>query len=272
MLSWILTEKEKIIAKQDDALTIEEQLIIKSMALMVRQEDSILETFKKIELPNSLVFYKPLNNKSNYILFIRTGESVDIEKINKVFEAVTNSLSMYSNPNSLTEEDLQKFEDDINTAIREIRKSKMVILGYAAVGKTTIKSMLKDDVYPLRHNPTIGTEIDQLTGELVVWDTAGQAGYLQLLPLYIQGANLVVVVSDSSLENALKTKRLVMPLRKDSKAKFVLIANMQDLPTSLTPDRVAQIVGIESHLGLTALDHNQRQKLITFLLESLERV
>jgi small GTP-binding protein len=259
MIAWILTDgTEKILATKNGVIGIDEKVIAKAMSSIIGQSKRVDE-IGRIDLPNSTMFYKQVHD--NYCLFIIARKSVGVARVEGVFEEV----SVAGREHLMT---LETLSNRITSALSRI-KTKVLIMGYAGVGKTTIKDLLRGKTLPLQHNPTIGVEVIQLTEDTMIWDTAGQVGYLQLLPQYLKGADLVVVVSDSTLKNALMTKKLVDTLRHNSRAHFVVIANKQDQLLSLTPSRVAQIIAIDEFIGLTALDTKQRESIIDFINRGL---
>lgn len=273
MLTWVLTNgKENIISSRNGNLSIDESVIIKSISSLIGEDSSSGYAIERFNLPTFTIFYKKLVKEVDipYVLFIKARKSMELEKIESVFNEVSILASKYKYNDEFSDECVMAFSTEINGAVDKVRQNKVLIMGYAGVGKTTIRNLLRGKELPLTHVPTIGVEVVNLTEDLLLWDTAGQVGYLQLLPHYIRGSDLVVVVSDSTLENALLTKRLVTSLKKMSDTKFVLVANKQDSSVSLTPERISQIIGISQFMGLTALEFNQRAAVLKFLNESLK--
>jgi small GTP-binding protein len=80
---------------------------------------------------------------------------------------------------------------------------KVVILGDSRVGRTSIITRQMLGYQPTIQNPTIGchcSEIhvvfDNRDTTLQVWDTACQEMYRALVPVYLRGANAVILVYD----------------------------------------------------------------------------
>ncbi|MHA1935067.1 MAG: ADP-ribosylation factor-like protein, partial [Candidatus Thorarchaeota archaeon] len=136
---------------------------------------------------------------------------------------------------------------------------KVAILGFAGVGKTTTLHLLRGETLPLVHDPTIGVSIKKLPEEvenanIVLWDLAGQSRFSILWAKMIANAQVVIIVTDSTLENVLRSKKLVSLVKEEvPDAKVIGIANKQDLPTALTPERVGQILGVPTY-ELVAID------------------
>jgi len=151
---------------------------------------------------------------------------------------------------------------------------KVAILGYAGVGKTTTLHLLRGETLPLVHDPTIGVSIKKLPDEvqnanIVLWDLAGQSRFSILWAKMIANAQVVIIVTDSTLENVLRSKKLVSLVTEEvPEAKMIGIANKQDLPTALTPERVGQILGIPTY-ELVAIDISYRDRLIQIIRKAI---
>ena len=151
---------------------------------------------------------------------------------------------------------------------------KVAILGFAGVGKTTTLHLLRGETLPLVHDPTIGVSIKRLPEEvenanIVLWDLAGQSRFSILWAKMIANAQVVVIVTDSTLENVLRSKKLVSLVKEEvPDAKIIGIANKQDLPTALTPERVGQILGIAT-FELVAIDISYRDRLIQIIRRAI---
>lgn len=84
-----------------------------------------------------------------------------------------------------------------------IYKFKMVLLGDSGVGKSCLISRYMYNHYNDFISATIGAQF--MTKELLdgkfridIWDTAGQERFRSLIPLYMKGANIIVLVIDIS--------------------------------------------------------------------------
>merc|ERR1719249_349807 len=92
---------------------------------------------------------------------------------------------------------------------------KLVLLGDAAVGKSSVVGRFVKNEFLDFQQPTIGAAFLTQTVNLAthkvkfeIWDTAGQEKYRSLAPLYYRGASAALVVYDitnrESFENARK--------------------------------------------------------------------
>ncbi|MEM2142490.1 MAG: ADP-ribosylation factor-like protein [Candidatus Thorarchaeota archaeon] len=151
---------------------------------------------------------------------------------------------------------------------------KVAILGFAGVGKTTTLRLLRGETLPLVHEPTIGVSIKNLPSEvsaanIVLWDVAGQSKFSVIWAKMVANAQVVVIVTDSTLENVLRSKKLVTMVREVvPDARIIGIANKQDLPMALTPERVGQILGIPTY-ELVAIDISYRDRLIQIIRRAI---
>jgi small GTP-binding protein len=82
-------------------------------------------------------------------------------------------------------------------------RCRVVLVGSASVGKTSILSQLVDHKFSADEKSTIGvnyqiysTQVDSIDVELQVWDTAGQEKYRSLGPVYYRGALGAIAVYD----------------------------------------------------------------------------
>lgn len=82
---------------------------------------------------------------------------------------------------------------------------RVVLIGDASVGKTSILNRLIEDRYDELEAQTIGAnyqlftqEIDSSRVEMQLWDTAGQEKFRSLIPVYYRNAIAAVAVYDVS--------------------------------------------------------------------------
>jgi small GTP-binding protein len=80
---------------------------------------------------------------------------------------------------------------------------KVILVGNASTGKTSIIRRYCDDEFTDCHHPTIGADfmfrtLRTASGEvnLQICDTAGQERYHSLVPIYTRGASVAIVVFD----------------------------------------------------------------------------
>jgi small GTP-binding protein len=85
-------------------------------------------------------------------------------------------------------------------------KLKMVILGDSGVGKSCLLTRYVNNLYSEFFTSTIGAafmtkNIDDKF-RIDIWDTAGQERYRSLIPMYLKGAHIILIVisSDTPIE------------------------------------------------------------------------
>lgn len=82
---------------------------------------------------------------------------------------------------------------------------KVIFLGDAGVGKTSVIRQRMGVPFNYMMKPTIGTNYEmtevQLRGELIrlrIWDTAGQEQFQSVVPMYMRGSHVAVVVASAA--------------------------------------------------------------------------
>ncbi|MFX0077770.1 MAG: ADP-ribosylation factor-like protein [Candidatus Hermodarchaeota archaeon] len=168
------------------------------------------------------------------------------------------------------EDFMEKVENYVVTTL------KVSIIGYGGVGKTTLVTLLNGGVPPTSYVPTIAIDIQKIEGarigtyEISTWDFAGQDRFRKLWELYFRGSRIILLVTDSTLENVLNSKDIIdLIRRKDIAAQLLAIANKQDLPGALSPQLVQRILGIKAY-GMVAIDPNNREKALDIIKEALK--
>jgi len=151
---------------------------------------------------------------------------------------------------------------------------KIAILGSGGVGKSSVLKLVLGDEPDANYIPTVGVDIKEFDFEvksmkLVFWDFSGQPHFRKLWQPFLEEADLVIVVSNSTVENLVETKSIIQLINAEKPdACIVLIANKQDLPEAIPPETIEKYMGMPVH-GLVAIDPNQREKLLEILKEAI---
>ena len=106
----------------------------------------------------------------------------------------------------MTEQDSN--EDSMENSMN-VTRHKIIFVGDAGVGKTTIISRIMDNPYNENYEPSIGVDFMsknlKYKGQnvkLQIWDTAGQEKYKGLIPSYVRNSSIVFVVYDVSAKTS----------------------------------------------------------------------
>ncbi|ETW86901.1 hypothetical protein HETIRDRAFT_377553 [Heterobasidion irregulare TC 32-1] len=118
---------------------------------------------------------------------------------------------------------------------------KLVLLGEAAVGKSSVVLRFVSNEFQANKEPTIGaaflTQKCRLEDRVLryeIWDTAGQERFHSLAPMYYRNAQAAVVVYDVTKASSLeKAKTWVKELQRQANPNIViaLAGNKLDLVT-----------------------------------------
>ncbi|KAG0266593.1 hypothetical protein BG011_001782 [Mortierella polycephala] len=126
---------------------------------------------------------------------------------------------------------------------------KLVLLGEAAVGKSSLVLRFVNDEFQENKEPTIGaaflTQKCRLEDKVIkfeIWDTAGQERFHSLAPMYYRNAQAAVVVYDVTKASSLeKAKSWVKELQRQANPNIViaLTGNKVDLVSSRRSRRMS---------------------------------
>ena len=160
---------------------------------------------------------------------------------------------------------------------------KVSLIGYPAVGKTTISKLLSQNITNTAMDriylPTQGFDLKTIQYNNInfkLWDFGGQRAYINYLEDYIVGSDLVFIVTDSTLNNVINSKKLLEMAWNiiDDDCPIVALANKQDLCRKdgrMEKKVVEQILKIKTY-GLTAIESSERTKLLNIVRNELKEV
>jgi small GTP-binding protein len=123
---------------------------------------------------------------------------------------------------------------------------KVILLGDASVGKTSLARRQATGTFDFRMMPTVGcdylastVEIDRRSVKLMLWDTAGQEQFASLVPMYVRGANACVIVASIVDPHTLEHMESWLNLLHQSgeKPPVVVAVNKTDLVDESTTQR-----------------------------------
>ena len=120
-----------------------------------------------------------------------------------------------------------------------MRIYKVVIIGDAAVGKTSLVTRITQNKFISNMNSTIGASftscdlnIENKNIRLNIWDTAGQEKFRSMVSMYYRNANFCIIVFDITKYNLDNIKYWITEYIEktiNSRPKFVLVGNKIDL-------------------------------------------
>ncbi|KAK4115192.1 ras-domain-containing protein [Canariomyces notabilis] len=128
---------------------------------------------------------------------------------------------------------------DTGNAVKPSSSVKLVLLGEAAVGKSSLVLRFVNNDFQENKEPTIGAafltqkcNLPTRTIKFEIWDTAGQERFASLAPMYYRNAQAALVVYDLTKPTSLiKAKHWVAELQRQASPGIViaLVGNKLDL-------------------------------------------
>lgn len=153
---------------------------------------------------------------------------------------------------------------------------KVALMGSGYAGKSTLIKLLTDSKSKLECNyqPTVGMDCGTITldeeTKVSLVEMGGQSHFEFMWPDMLQGSRMVVVVTESTPKAVLKTRQLLEKHRhRFAGAQVIAIANKQDLPGSMKPESVQDLLGIPTY-GMVAIDPKQRLKGYRLIVNGLK--
>ncbi|KIX95886.1 uncharacterized protein Z520_08594 [Fonsecaea multimorphosa CBS 102226] len=135
---------------------------------------------------------------------------------------------------------------DSSSAPKPSSSVKLVLLGEAAVGKSSLVLRFVNNDFQENKEPTIGaaflTQKISLPNRVIkfeIWDTAGQERFASLAPMYYRNAQAALVVYDLTKPTSLvKAKHWVAELQRQASPGIViaLVGNKLDLCAESSSD------------------------------------
>ena len=134
----------------------------------------------------------------------------------------------------MTEQDSK--EDSEGDSV-SVTRHKIIFVGDAGVGKTTIISRVMDNPFNEVYEPSRGVDfmskIIKYRGQnikLQIWDTAGQEKYKGLIPSYVRNSSIVFLIYDISVKTSFDNiPKWISFIRSIENTTLVLCGNKIDL-------------------------------------------
>ena len=128
----------------------------------------------------------------------------------------------------------------------ESKPVKVVIVGEAGVGKTSIMQVYSEGIFSANQSSTIGATccekdvvVNKIKYTVSIWDTAGQESYRTIVPMYFRGAAIAIVVFDIINKKSLDSVDFWVGTLKENLGQDVIIslcANKMDLDAERNVD------------------------------------
>ncbi len=167
---------------------------------------------------------------------------------------------------------LMELLDPIMDSIHRNLKTKISLVGFSGVGKTTTTKLICATEIPSVHIPTITGKISTVKiGKLYfhLWDFAGQEQFSYLWNDFILGSDAVLIITDSTLENVEKSRFFIELVREHAPyAHIAIIGNKQDLPNAMSVEKIEEILGMKTY-SMVAIDPDNRDKMIQIVADIL---
>lgn len=228
----------------------------------------------RVNLDGGVEFMNLKRTRLYYSNFDKTVFIFEADKNDDINEMKTKMKNIMQNFIADYGETLQNWNGDpsvfssFNEKVDELTTTllKLSLIGFSGVGKTTILKLIREEELPKEHIPTIGVGIKGVKGamigntQLVCWDLAGQERFKMTWDKFIKASSLIVIVTDSTLENVVKSRFFVRLVKEEEpEANMVALANKQDLPNALPPEKVEEILGVKTY-GFVAIDPMNKSK------------
>ena len=131
----------------------------------------------------------------------------------------------------------QDSKDDSEGDSVSVTRHKIIFVGDAGVGKTTIIARITESPFNEVYEPSIGVDFMSKSikyrGQnikLQIWDTAGQEKYKGLIPSYVRNSSIVFVVYDISVKSTFDNiPKWLTFIRSIENKTLILCGNKIDL-------------------------------------------
>ncbi len=194
--------------------------------------------------------------------------------IRRVLKAVCNRLVTVLNQGGM-----QRVKESYESIVQPCLYSviTIAIIGEAGVGKTSFLRLLRGQIPSLEYVPTVSVDtvsIENISFAgylLIILDFGGQEMFRKLWDLYMDRIDAIIVVTDSTLKNAVVSKGICESVRKKAAGvPLFAIANKQDLHNALDPSVLSRLLSADV-FPLVAIDLSFREQALKIILDIISR-
>ena len=219
------------------------------------------------------IMYQYVVNQNLLFIFI-TGFNDEIERTKKqLMKFKDEFLFTFGDKLENIDPSLLEMLNPLAYNIHKALKTKISLVGFSGVGKTTITNLIRSIEIPSIHIPTITGKVSNVKiGKLFfhLWDFAGQEQFSYLWNDFVVGSDAIIIITDSSLENVEKSKFFIELIKQSAPyAHAAVIGNKQDLPSALSVEKIEEIMGLKTY-KMIAIDPDNRDKMIQIIADILE--
>ena len=151
--------------------------------------------------------------------------------------------------------DQESYEDSVDNSI-SVTRHKIIFVGDAATGKTSIINRIIDNPFNDTYEVSIGIDFMskniRFRGQNIkiqIWDSAGQEKYKGLIPSYVRNSSIVFIVYDISNRSSFDNiPNWISFVKNIEKTTMILCGNKTDLDREVNKNEAEELAKREGLL------------------------
>ena len=144
--------------------------------------------------------------------------------------------------------DQESYEDSVDNSI-SVTRHKIIFVGDAATGKTSIINRIIDNPFNDTYEVSIGIDFMskniRFRGQNIkiqIWDSAGQEKYKGLIPSYVRNSSIVFIVYDISNRSSFDNiPNWISFVKNIEKTTMILCGNKTDLDREVNKNEAEEL-------------------------------